>query len=61
MPLNPCFITGVVTTPLENFFLSPQNQKESDRSHVGDLSDILHGHFDQKKKKNGVPPYPGLG
>ena len=38
--------------------LSPQNQKESDLSHLGDLSDILRGHFDEDM---GVLPYPGLG
>ena len=34
--------------PLENFSLSLQNQKKSDLSHLGDLSDILRGHFDEK-------------
>ena len=32
--------------PPQNFSLSPQNQKESNLSHLGDLSDILRGHFD---------------
>ena len=35
--------------PLENFSLSPKNQKESDLSHLGDLSDILYSHFDEKQ------------
>ena len=50
---SPCALTlvlrGLVTTTLENFSLSPKNQKESDLSHPGDLSDILRGHFDEKK------------
>ena len=28
---------------------SPQNQKESDLSHLSDLSDILRGHLEDKK------------
>ena len=32
--------------PLENFSLSPQNQKESNLNHPGNLFDILRGHFD---------------
>ena len=40
---------GVVTNYLAYFYLSPLNQKESDLSHLGDLPDILHGHFDAKK------------
>ena len=32
----------------QEFSLSPPNQKESDLSHLGDLSDILRGHFDEK-------------
>ena len=40
------------------FFIRPKtrNQKESDLSHPGDLSDILHGHFDEK---NGGTTSPG--
>ena len=40
-----------------DFSLSPQNQEESDPRHLGDLSDILRSHFDEKQL--GVPPYPG--
>ena len=35
--------------PLENFSLSPQNQKESDLSHLGNLKYILCGQFDEGK------------
>ena len=37
------------TTTLENFSLWPPNQKESNLSHLGDLSYILRGHFNEKK------------
>ena len=50
-----------VTIPLENFSLSPENQKESDLGHLGDLSDILCCHEKKKKKKMGIPPYPTQG
>ena len=33
--------------PLENFSLSPQNQKESDLRHLGNLNDILCSHSDE--------------
>ena len=55
---NPCLTKGSVTNTLKNFSLFPQNQKESDLSHLGDISDIRYGHFDGKK--NEVPPYLGL-
>ena len=38
--------------------LVPQNQKESNLSHLGDLSDIFRSHFDENKL--GVPLYPGI-
>ena len=44
-------VVVVVTTLLENFSLPPQNQTESDQNHLGNLSYILCGHFDEKKKK----------
>ena len=63
--------------PLENFSLSPQNQKENDLRHLGNLNYILCGHFDennnnnktktktkqkQKQNKNGGTPFRwGLG
>ena len=39
------------------FFPVAPNQKESDLSHVSDLSNILCSYFDEK----GVSPYPGIG
>ena len=51
---------GVATIPSRFFFSLPQpNQKESDLSHLGDLSDILRGHVDETNM--GLPPYQGLG
>ena len=56
--------------PLVDFTLLPQNQKGSDLSHVGDLSDILRGQFVEEKQTKKqtdkqtimvVSPYPGLG
>ena len=36
---------------LEVFSLSPQNQKEGDLSHLGNLKYILCGHFDEKTNR----------
>ena len=42
-------VTQVTTpTPVADFSLWLQNQKESDLSHLGDLSNIPCGHFDGK-------------
>ena len=46
--LNPRLTKGGGYRPLPDFSLSPQNQKESDLSHLGDLSDILRNHFNEK-------------
>ena len=35
---------------LENFYLLPQNQKESDQRNLGNLNYILYGYFDEKNK-----------
>ena len=37
--------------PPRDFSLSPQNQKESDLSHLSNLKYILCGHFDEKKNR----------
>ena len=50
---------GVVTTPFENFFLPPQNQKGSDQSYLGNLKSfavILTG-----KNGGGGTPSGGVG
>ena len=39
----------MVATPLTVFSRSPQNAKESDLGHIGNLFNILCGHFDEKK------------
>ena len=41
--------------PLENLSLWPQNQQESDLSHLCDLFYILCGHFDEKKMGTTLP------
>ena len=51
---NPCFAregwyNGYHNITSKRISLSPQNQKESDLSHLGDLFDILCGHFDEKQ------------
>ena len=47
-----CLTKGMVT---KCFPAPPQNHKESDQSHLGNLNYILCGHF-EKKKKMGVYP-----
>ena len=46
--LNPRLTEGGSYHPLEIFSLSPQNQKEIDLRHLGNLNYILCGHFDEK-------------
>ena len=53
--IKPRRTKGVATTPLENFYLPPQNQNESDQSHLGKLTYILCGYFDEKKMGGGYP------
>ena len=50
-------LPGVVITPLEIFFLSPQNQKEGNLNHLGYLKYILCGHFDENNGRG--TPYKG--
>ena len=57
LDVNP-FNKGCAYHPLANFLLSSQTQSESDLRHLGDLSDMRRGHFDENKW-GGVPPYPG--
>ena len=45
--------------PPQDFFLPPQKQKESDKSHLGFVNYILCGHFDEKKKKTMGYPLQG--
>ena len=41
-------LTLILLTPLETFSLSPENQNETDLSHLGNLKYTLSGHFDEK-------------
>ena len=50
---------GWLPPPLTVCLRPHKNAKESDPGHLGHLFYILCGHFDEKKKKHGVPPEVG--
>ena len=51
LDLTLVLIRGIAHSYL--FSLSPKNQTESDLSHLDELSNILHGHFDFKNGRGG--------
>ena len=53
-----CLSLTLVFLRVMDFFLSLQNQKESDLSHLSNIPDILPGHF--KETKNGDTNLPGV-
>ena len=55
--VSPCLTKGVGCNPPYSFFLVTPKRLRSDLGHIGNLFDILFGHFDENKL--GVPPYLG--